>query len=91
MLSDRPTAGTTQDYPGPIISARVLQWLQKAAEEGNAAAQMDLGWVYADGRDVPRDDAEAAKWFRKAAEQGEAAAQNKLGVMYANGRGVSRR
>jgi hypothetical protein len=44
--------------------------------------------MYANGRGVPKDSAEAVKWCRKAAEQGLAAAQNNLGDMYANGDGV---
>ena len=44
--------------------------------------------MYADGRGVPQDDAEAAKWYRLAAEQGIGAAQYNLAVMYATGRGV---
>ena len=38
--------------------------------------------MYADGRGVAQDDAEAMKWYRLAAEQGNAAAQFNLGVMY---------
>ena len=45
------------------------------AEQGNAAAQLKLGLMYAKGKGVPEDDAEAVKWFRKAAEQGHARAQ----------------
>ena len=44
--------------------------------------------MYARGRGVPKDHAEALKWFRMAAEQGHAKAQFNLGVMYARGRGV---
>ena len=44
--------------------------------------------MYANGRGVPRDDAEAVRWFRLAAEQGTAIAQYNLGVAYATGRGV---
>jgi TPR repeat protein len=58
------------------------------AEQGNADAQFNLGIMYANGRGVPENDAEAVKWFRKAVEQGYAEAQNNLGFMYANGRGV---
>ena len=42
--------------------------------------------MYANGRGVEQDDAEAVKWYRLAAEQGGAAAQFNLGWMYANGR-----
>ena len=44
--------------------------------------------MYANGRGVDKDDAEAVKWFRLAADQGYAAAQCNLGVMYANGQGI---
>ena len=45
--------------------------------------------MYADGRGVPRDEAEAVRWFRKAAEQGLAPAQSILGEMHAAGQGVT--
>ena len=44
--------------------------------------------MYAEGNDVPEDDAEAVRWYRLAAEQGHASAQNNLGLMYAEGNGV---
>ena len=44
--------------------------------------------MYAKGKGVPQDHAEAARWFRKAAEQGHASAQYNLGIMHANGEGV---
>ena len=59
-----------------------------AAEQGDATAQVNLGYLYENGRGVPQDYKEAAKWYRLAAEQGDASAQNNLGYMYKNGRGV---
>ena len=41
------------------------------AEQGNASAQYNLGVMYANGRGVPQDYAEAMKWYRLAAEQGQ--------------------
>ncbi|HCN07703.1 MAG TPA: hypothetical protein DIT01_07195, partial [Lentisphaeria bacterium] len=67
--------------------AEAVKWCRKAAEQGDAAAQLNLGKMYATGLGVPEDDAEAFKWFRKAAEQGYADAQYHLGLMYANGEG----
>ena len=64
-------------------------FLKKAAEQGNADAQNNLGVMYQYGEGVSQDKAEAVRWYRKAAEQGYAAAQNNLGVMYDNGEGVS--
>ena len=60
------------------------------AEQGDAEAQSDLGWMYCDGEGVPQDYVEAAKWYRKAAEQGNAWAQGYLGWMYFFGYGVPR-
>ena len=59
------------------------------AEQGDARAQFVLGTMYADGKGVPQDDAEAVRWYRRAAEQGDARAQVSLGYMYVQGRGVS--
>ena len=42
----------------------------KAAEQGNATAQFNLGAMYKNGRGVPQYYAQAAVWCRAAAEQG---------------------
>jgi uncharacterized protein len=68
--------------------ATALREWRPLADQGEAAAQYNLGLMYANGKGVGEDDAEAAKWYRRAADQGHAAAQNNLGVMYANGKGV---
>ncbi len=68
--------------------ATALRELRPLAEQGNANAQYNLGFMYINGLGVPLDYAEAAKWFRKAAEQGYAGAQYNLGLMYGNGEGV---
>ena len=60
----------------------------KAAEQGNAKAQNNLGVMYANGKGVKQDYAEAVKWYRKAAEQGYAEAQFNFGCMYVFGWGV---
>ena len=44
--------------------------------------------MYAKGRGVAPDLAQAVQWYRKAAEQGEADGQFNLGDAYANGTGV---
>ena len=77
-------AHEAKNYP------EAMRWFRKAAEQGNAEAQVYLGFMYQNGRGVKRDDREAVRWHRKAAEQGEARAQFNLGFMYQNGRGVKR-
>ena len=59
--------------------AEAMRWYRKAADQGNAIAQYNLGWMYENGRGVVQDDAEAMQWYRKAADQGYAAAQYNIG------------
>ena len=58
------------------------------AEQGNAGAQLNLGFMYDNGYGVPQNYTEAIKWYRKAAEQGNDRAQYNLGLMYDIGYGV---
>ncbi len=68
--------------------ATALREWTPLAEQGNAGAQFNLGWMYKYGKGVPQDDKTAVKWYKLAAEQGNADAQNHLGLMYNNGQGV---
>ena len=63
--------------------------VQKAAEQGDAMAQFNLGAMYFQGSGVAQDDKQAVAWFRKAAEQGFVKAQCVLGAMYNEGKGVA--
>ncbi|MBR0336614.1 MAG: toll/interleukin-1 receptor domain-containing protein [Alistipes sp.] len=67
-----------------------VQYYHKAAEQGYADAQINLGYCYDKGLGVTQDYAEAVKWYRKVAEQGDNYAQYNLGVCYEYGRGVTR-
>ena len=69
--------------------SKASQYL-KSAENGDSSAQRNLGWCYANGEGVKKDQAEAVKWWRKSAEQGLATAQNNLGWCYADGEGVEK-
>lgn len=89
-------------YSGDVISkdetGKILDydleaaagWFSRAAEQGHAGAQFNLGLLFAEGHGVPQDSAKAAEWFTRAAEQGNVDAQNNLGVMYLIGEGVER-
>ena len=76
--------GKPQDY------GEAVRWYRKAAAQGYASAQYNLGVSYANGQGVPQDYGEAVKWWRKVAAQGYAKAQAKLGLCYYNGQGVPR-
>lgn len=68
--------------------AEAAKCYRKAADLGDAKAQLLLGQKYAKGQGVKKNDAEAAKWYHKAAEQGHYLGQGMLGAMYEIGRGV---
>jgi hypothetical protein len=53
----------------------------REAEKGHVSAQYNLGFMYENGIETEKDDAEAAKWYFKAAVQGYKAAENRLKVL----------
>ncbi|MET3907822.1 hypothetical protein ABID59_002163 [Bradyrhizobium sp. S3.3.6] len=69
--------------------AKALRLVRPLANDGDAAAQFNLGLMYVTGQGVQQDNAAAALWFRKAAEKGLAPAQTNLAVLYRDGRGVA--
>ncbi|MDB5374833.1 MAG: hypothetical protein JWP04_3475 [Belnapia sp.] len=71
--------------------ARAIQLYTDAASGGVAQAAHNLGFLFLQGRGLPRDSAEAARWFTMAAEKGVAESQYNLALMYFRGDGVSRR
>ena len=91
-LSATPVSAGTWDDANAAIQrgdyAEAARLWRPLAEQGDASAQHNLGWMYENGEGVPQDYAEAVKWWRLAAEQGNAHGQNNLGWMYADGRGV---
>jgi soluble lytic murein transglycosylase-like protein len=53
----------------------------QAAKLGDPESQFNLGWLYAHGRGVPRDDKLAAFFFRSAADQGVEQARRMLALV----------
>ena len=66
-----------------------VEWYRKAAENGYAVAQNNLGNCLFYGSGCDADEVEAVEWYRKAAEQGHAQAQNNLAVCLDNGSGCA--
>ena len=60
------------------------------AEQGDAAAQNNLGILYEVGAAVAPDSAAAAAWYRRAAEQGLPMGQYNLGILYGTGPSAAR-
>ena len=77
-----PKVGVTQDYK------QAFKWYTKSAEQGQAEAQYNLGYMYQNGESVTQDYKQAFKWYTKSAEQGYADAQLNLGFMYKYGESV---
>jgi TPR repeat protein len=70
----------------PAGAARVA-WYRRGADADIAAAQYQLGRMYAKGDGVPRNDEAAAQWLMKAAQQGHPEARKEAGeLLYALGR-----
>jgi uncharacterized protein len=68
--------------------ATAMRLFRPLADEGDASAQVVLGFMYKRGQGVPQDLAAAVRWYRLAADQGDASAQADLGFMYELGQGV---
>jgi uncharacterized protein len=65
-----------------------FSFYKKAAEQGELAAQFNVGLYYDVGKGAAQDYAEAVRWYKLAAAQGYSSAQYNLGAIYANGKGV---
>ena len=65
-----------------------MKWYTLSAEQGNKAAQYNLGVMYSFGLGVVPDYKTALKWCKLSSEQGKALAQYNLGRLYYLGNGV---
>ena len=59
-----------------------MRLFRPLAEEGNADAQANLGFMYQYGQGVLQDFKQAIAWYRKAADEGNDYGQTNLGFMY---------
>lgn len=67
-----------------------MQQFRKAADQGYAPAQHEIGRMYHVGNGVTQNFTEAAVWYRKAVKQDYGRSQNNLGILYESGDGVSK-
>ncbi len=73
-----------------VNKEQAVYWLRKAAEQGVAKAETELGTCYSLGEGVEASNEQALYWFRKAADQGHSLAQSNLGVYYKEGYGIEK-
>jgi TPR repeat protein len=66
------------DEAQAAYSAKDYARVRLLAEEGNAEAQDDVGFMYEAGRGVEKDRAQAVEWYRKSAAQGYQPAKDAL-------------
>ncbi len=71
----------------PAYSDYVKRYIE-VANQGNAKAQLSLGYMFETGQQVAVDKKEAAKWYLQAAQGGEVQAMISLGLLYEAGEGV---
>ena len=64
--------------------------MERAAEKGDVAAQINLAVFYMNGWGTRQNYAAALYWFQSAAKSGNALAHTNLGILYLNGWGVTR-
>lgn len=84
--ADKATHARNAYRSGDYVTARIV-W-REAADQGDAEAQMHLGYLYEQGLGVERDLEQAVSLYRRAAQAGLADAQYQLGLMYELGIGV---
>jgi TPR repeat protein len=66
----------------PRDNRMAVDWITKAAQDGNAEAQFNLGVFYRDGRrGLSKNPAEARKWLELAAAQNYAPARSELSTL----------
>ena len=73
-----------------VHGAEAVKLLQSSADQGFAASQAELGYVYNAGNIVQTDKAKALAYFCKAALQGHVQAAHMAGLFYENGTGANR-
>lgn len=79
-----------KDVPAASDLASAFRSTVQAAEKGNVAAQASVAMMYANGKGVQQNYAEAGKWWVKAAEGGDLVAARHAWNLYRNGEGVAR-
>jgi uncharacterized protein len=65
-----------------------VPFFQRAAEQGNHWAQLQIGYQHEFGEGLPANPSAAATWYAKSAQQGNWVAQKNLGELYENAKGV---
>ena len=63
-----------------------MKWSTRSADKGNPTGYYNVGYLYANGLGVKKDEAKGFEWIMKAAEKGDRVA---IGDFYEKGKGVA--
>lgn len=87
-MSDEECAASDWLHQGNYEKA--VPALQALAQDGNAWAMREIGWLFANGRGVAADSHKALGWFFEAAIAGDERSMLILGTSFSRGYGVER-
>ena len=93
-MAAQGNSAEAQYYLGETLLLRAydydnaIAWWRKAADQGHAGAQSNLGYMLTSGLGVEQNNDEAIRLFRLAAGKGHVEAQYNLGAMYDLGMSV---
>jgi len=90
FFATSPRHEAEQEFRIVCKDPHAVEWIQRAAEQGDILCQAFVGHMFFLGIGASLDFKEAMRWYRKAAEQGNAWAQCNLGFSYEGGFGVTR-
>lgn len=84
---DQAQAWLAQAYAlgHPPDMAQAAYWYEKAADQGNVAAEVNLGAMFRSGNGVAKDVAKAISLWSEAAEKKSPEARTNLGSLYTEG------
>ena len=68
----------------PENDAEAVKWYRKAADQGHAEAQINLGVMYDRGMGVPENSIRAYVWWSMAKTQGDTVATENLEILKQN-------
>lgn len=88
--ADTPPAAAAPARAATALSPQEMEAILVMAEQGDPGSQNYLGFLYATGQTVAKDEKIAFNWFQKAAAQGYPEALGNLAMMYEKGLGVAK-
>jgi TPR repeat protein len=80
-LNESFIEGVDKASKNPLHEAEAVNWYRKAAEQGYAKAQSNLGNMYSNGYGVPKDETAAYMWFLLAGAKGTEIARKAISII----------